>query len=156
MSDATWRRHASPWSVWTRIPILPCIAAVLQAREALGPWAWAVVAALVVWAAVNPRAFPPPRTTRSWASRATFGERVWLNRGTVAILPGHARMAHLLSLIAALGLVPTIYGIVTLEPWATAFGVTLATGAKLWFCDRMVWLFEDMKDADPTYRSWLV
>jgi hypothetical protein len=26
---------------------------------------------------------------------------------------------------------------------------------KLWFVDRMVWLYEDMKDATPEYRSWL-
>ena len=26
---------------------------------------------------------------------------------------------------------------------------------KLWFIDRMVWLYEDMKDDNSLYRSWL-
>ena len=26
---------------------------------------------------------------------------------------------------------------------------------KMWFLDRMVWLYEDMKDTTPEYRSWL-
>jgi hypothetical protein len=36
--DATgWTRHANPWSGYTRIPVAVCL-----------------------WAAVNPRAYPPP------------------------------------------------------------------------------------------------
>jgi hypothetical protein len=25
---------------------------------------------------------------------------------------------------------------------------------KLWYLDRMVWLWEEMKDATPEYRGW--
>ena len=31
----------------------------------------------------------------------------------------------------------------------------LVIAAKTWFVDRMVWLFDDMKDTRPEYRSWL-
>ena len=34
-------------------------------------------------------------------------------------------------------------------------GAAVSYAGKLWFCDRMVWLYEDMKDRDPQYRSWL-
>lgn len=27
--------------------------------------------------------------------------------------------------------------------------------AKLWFCDRTVWLYEDMAGADPRLREWV-
>ena len=39
--------------------------------------------------------------------------------------------------------------------WPTIFGVALTALGKLWFVDRMVWLYEDMKDARPEYRAWL-
>jgi hypothetical protein len=25
----------------------------------------------------------------------------------------------------------------------------------MWFCDRMVWLYDDMKDKHPPYAAWL-
>jgi hypothetical protein len=27
---------------------------------------------------------------------------------------------------------------------------------KLWYLDRMVWLWEDMQDADPEYLKWRI
>lgn len=27
-------------------------------------------------------------------------------------------------------------------------------GAKLWFVDRMAWLYADMRDATPEFRAW--
>ncbi|MGH1393463.1 MAG: DUF6653 family protein [Trichormus sp.] len=29
------------------------------------------------------------------------------------------------------------------------------TLGKLWYLDRMVWLYTEMKDINPEYRSWL-
>ena len=40
MKDATWERHANPWSVWTRVPLLPLFALALYMRGPLGPWLW--------------------------------------------------------------------------------------------------------------------
>ncbi len=42
-----------------------------------------------------------------------------------------------------------------LEAWPTLLGMTLTFLGKLWFVDRMVWLYEDMRNATPEYRSWL-
>ena len=69
MDDATWARHASPWSVWTRIPILPLLALAIYSRVWLGWWALVPTVLLLVWTVVNPRAFPPPARLDSWASR---------------------------------------------------------------------------------------
>jgi len=33
-------------------------------------------------------------------------------------------------------------------------GLVLSMQAKLWFVDRMVWLFDDMA-GHPAYRDWL-
>jgi len=44
---------------------------------------------------------------------------------------------------------------VWLEIWPALLGLVLVMICKLWFVDRMVWLYEDMKDQHPTYREWL-
>jgi hypothetical protein len=154
MKDATWERHASPWSVWTRVPLLVAFALALFFRDELGIWLWPTLGALALWTLVNPRAFPPPRYTDSWASMGVLGERVWLNRRAVPIPEHHRRWAMGLSLASAACLVPLGIGLLYRDPWATAFGALGASGLKLWFVDRMVWLYQDMRAASPTYESW--
>jgi|GEM_PF-3630839 len=41
-----------------------------------------------------------------------------------------------------------------LEIWPTLFGAVTIYLGKLWFVDRMVWLYHDMKDANQEYSSW--
>ncbi len=155
MDEATWTRHASPWSVWTRVPVLPLLAFAVWSRQWLGWWCLVPIAMLALWTYLNPRAFPPPASTNTWASKATFGERVWLNRKHVPIPDHHTRFAHGLSILSGLGLAPMIYGLVTYEPFAAALGVVWVVIGKLWFLDRMVWLYEEMRQSNPEYASWL-
>ena len=75
MDEESWARHANPWSVWTRAAILPLMVLAIWSRFWIGWWALAPVAALAVFAMVNPRLFPPPRNPDNWASRATFSPR---------------------------------------------------------------------------------
>lgn len=154
MNDAVWARHANPWSGLTRIPILPCLAFAVYARTWVGLWCLVPIALIVMWAFINPRVFPAPRTTAHWMSRAVLGERVWMNRTETPIPGHHARAAQLLQLTALLGLPLTVYGLVVLDGTATALGVTVTLLAKLWFLDRMVWLYSDMKDVTPRYAAW--
>jgi len=97
MSDAVWARHASPWSVWTRTATLPVLLLAVWSRAWIGWWALLPVAAVLVWAWLNPRLFPPPRTTDTWAARATFGERLWIARREVPVPPRHRVLPHGLS-----------------------------------------------------------
>lgn len=153
MDEAAWTRHANPWSGWTRMPVLPLLALTLWSRVWIGWWCLLPLAALVVWTRVNPRAFPPPRSTASWMSRAVLGERAWLNAGSVPIPGHHARAARRLSAAALFGLLPLVHGLLALNPWATALGVGWVLCAKLWFLDRMTWLWQDMRDRHPPYRA---
>ena len=155
MDDATWKRHANPWSVWTRFAILPVLVFFIWSRLWIGWWCIAPITLLIAWTAVNPRAFPRPASTNSWASRATFGERVWLNRQTVPIPLHHVRVTHALSAVAGVGIVPLAYGLFKYDLVATLFGLSLIILGKMWFLDRMVWLYQDMKDSDEEYASWL-
>lgn len=155
MDDATWARHANGWSVWTRTATMPLLLLALWSHVWIGiGGATLCVALAVIWSWVNPRLFPAPKRTDTWHSRATFGERVWINRGAVPIPRHHMIAAHLLAGIAATGAVIGVWGAVSTLLWPTLTGLSITLLGKFWFLDRMVWLYHDMKDVDPIYRSW--
>jgi hypothetical protein len=155
MTDPVWERHANPWSGLTRMPVLPLAALAIFSRVWIGWWCLIPLALLVVWTWINPRAFGPPLSTRGWMSRAVMGERVWLNAAVVPIPRHHSRAAAWLSIMPVIGLAPMIWGLWVLDPWASALGVVLTLIVKLWFLDRMVWLFDDMAVHHPPYAAWL-
>jgi hypothetical protein len=147
-----WERHANPWSVWTRFPILPAAVLVLWTRDRLGGWTLALLAALALWAWLNPRVFRPPRSTASWAARAVLGERAWLNRAAVPLPAGAGRPVRISIALALLGLLPLAWGVWRLAPGPTLLGLAATLGGKLWFLDRMVRLCDAMRDA-PASRG---
>lgn len=149
-----WLRHANPWSVWTRIVTLPFIVLAFWSRTWIGWWALPLVVILSVWIFVNPLLFPKPESTDRWGSKAVLGERVWSERDEREIPERHRTVPKVLNLVAAAGGVIVAWGLYALEPWPTVLGVVVVYLGKLWFIDRMVWLFEDVKDA-PEYEDWL-
>ncbi len=155
MDTDVWERHANPWSGWTRFPILPLLTLAIYARIWIGWWCLLPVAVLIAWTWINPRAFPPPSSTRSWMSRAVMGERVWLNHAQKPIPQHHIGAVRVLNSVGLLGLPLLVWGLWVLNPWATAFGVVVLIGMKMWFLDRMVWIFDDMARTDAAYRAWL-
>ncbi|QMU58922.1 MAG: hypothetical protein GKR98_12410 [Boseongicola sp.] len=155
MKDATWARHANPWSVWTRFTCLPLLILAIWSRDWFGWYSLVPIALACLWIWWNPRAFPVPASTDNWASKGTFGERIFLNRKTIPIPQHHLRWAYVLGFASAIGIPPLIWGLWTLDFEWTLIGAILTVLPKVWFVDRMVWLYEDRKDSDPTYQSWL-
>lgn len=155
MDEATWARHANPLSVWTRFTCLPLLVVAIWSREWIGNWSLIAIGAALIWIWVNPRVFPEPADFDHWPGKATFGERVWLNRLEIPIPPHHERAVFLISLLIIPGIVLTGYGLFTLQVWPTILGSALAMMAKAWFCDRMVWLYEDMRVKNAIYASWM-
>ncbi len=155
MDDATWMRHANPLSVWTRFSCLPMIVLAIWSRVWLGWWALLPLALALLWTWANPRVFPPPASTNTWASHGTFGERVFLNRKAVPIPAHHERWAFVLAGLSAVGLVPLVWGLWALDVALTILGLVLVVLPKVWFVDRMVWLYQDMRNAHPDYSSWM-
>jgi hypothetical protein len=145
MNEATWDRHANPWSGWTRITILPLLSVAVMSRVWLGWWAVIPVFAVVIWTWLNPRLFRPPAHDGAWMTKGVLGERVWLARGETPIPAHHARVARLLSIAAGLGVLILAYGLWQLSVAWTFAGLSVTMGAKLWFLDRMVWLLADMQ-----------
>ncbi len=152
MSDADWRRHANPWSVWTRFTCLPLIVLAIWSRTWIGGWSLLFLALALFWTWANPRAFHAPRDYGSWASRATLGERVFLARDRYGVPAHHARTAHVLTGLSAIGVLPLIYGLIALDLGATIGGLIAVVLPKVWFCDRMVWLHAELTNTTPADR----
>jgi hypothetical protein len=155
MDDETWMRHANPWSVWSRATVLPLLILAGWSHTWIGWW-WTVPFVLVLgWTWLNPRLFAKPATTDRWASKCVFGERVWIKRDTHPIPKRHRVFPHVLNGFAGLGGLLCIWGVVQLALWPTVLGAVIQYAGKFWFLDRMVWLFEDMRDTDPKYAQWV-
>lgn len=155
MTEETWRRHSNPWSVWTRFSCLPLISAAVWSRVWLEWWSLIAVGATFFWVWYNPRAFPPPRRTDSWASKGTFGERIFLERRNNNIEDHHKKAALILAVLSAVGVPVLILGCWQLDFWAVVCGNLMTGLSKAWFVDRMAWVYEDHKGDDPKYQAWL-
>lgn len=143
MDDATWGRHANPWSGWTRLTALPLLALAGWSRAWIGGWWVLALAAALAWTWFNPRLFPPPARMDAWMTRGVLGERIWLARDTRPVPARHRLVPNLLSAIAGGGVMLAVFGVIVLAVWPTVMGVVVAMLAKLWFLDRMVWLHAD-------------
>ena len=153
LDDETWRRHANPWSVVLRNTSLPLLVLAFWSRVWIGWWAIAPVMGAVFWTWLNPRIFPAPRSFDHWTSQSVLGERVWLNRDTVPVPVHHRRAPYILSTVGGLGALVVGWGVLALEIWPTLFGAALVYLGKLWFLDRMVWLWRDMRDTYEDYSG---
>lgn len=144
MDDDAWARHANPWSVYSRFSSLPLIALAIWSRDWLGWWFLLPLMLALAWTWINPRLFSPPERTDTWAARGTYGERVFLNRKVVPIPKHHEDMAITLTWLSAAGVPILVYGLAVLDVSATVCGLVTTILPKLWFCDRMVWLYDEM------------
>lgn len=141
MNDEAWRRHANPWSVWTRFAAIPLMLLAIWSRTWIGWWCLVPVAAVVVWLFVNPKAFPPVDEPRSWAARGIYGERAWV-RDRDLVPPDHRGVLRLLVSLGTIGFGMILWGLIALQVWPTVFGTTLIVLAQLWRIDRFNWLWE--------------
>lgn len=143
MSDETWERHTNPWSGWTRVSIIPLFTLALVSRIWLGWGCLIPIILTLLWTWYNPRAFPKPIDTNNWMSKGVLGERIWLDKDNYQVASHHIKMSHVINIATALGLIPYIWGIIMLDYKLISLGMIILIGGKLWFLDRMVWLYHD-------------
>ena len=151
-----WMRHANPTSVWTRFAVLPMLAVAIWSYDWIGWWSLAPIGLVVVFMMINPLLFPEPSSTRHWASKAVFGERIWADRNDIDIPPQFraSRVPTVATVFQGVGVVALGYGRIRLDVIAVVSGVLLTQLATCWYLDRMVLLFEEMKGRNPEYASW--
>jgi hypothetical protein len=154
LNDETWLQHSNPWSVWMRLVILPLLAAAVWSHVWIGWYSLAPVAVLLFWIWINPRVFKKPKTTKHWASKAVFGERVWLRKNELPIPHHHIPVINVLNVITGSGVPFLAWGLYQLSIWSVLLGLTLVIMGKMWFLDRMVWVYEDMKNHSEEYSTW--
>ena len=80
LNDSFWRRHANPWSAWTRFAAIPAMILAVWSRVWLGWWALVPVAVVVVWLVINSVAFRPVDEPTAWVSKAVYGQQIWLTQ----------------------------------------------------------------------------
>jgi hypothetical protein len=148
MSDEAWKRHANPWSVWTRFAAIPAMLLAIWSRTWLGWWSLVPVAAVVVWLWINPHAFPAVERPASWAARGIYGEKLWLHHRDL-VPAGHRAVLRLLVVVGTAGFALLIWGLVALEIWPTVFGATLVVLGQLWRIDRFGLLYDEIQRAGP-------
>lgn len=154
MNDDTWLRHAHPFSGWSRMATTPLLFLAAWSYVWIGWLALAPVAVLSLWLWFNPRVFPKPKSADAWMTKGVLGERVWLNRKAVAIPVGFARVAIIANSLSGVLTLLALYGLAMKDFWMAFLAWHFAAFAKIWFVDRMAWLWEVMKDRDPQYRAW--
>ena len=149
MTDEVWRRHANPWSVWTRYLAGPILVFAIWSRVWISEWALVPIALMVAWIWLNPRVFAVPSSTSNWASKAVLGERIWLNREKTPIAARFIRPSRFANVVGAAGLVLLIWGLIVYSSVLTVSGLLIVLAAKTWFLNEMVALCEA---TDPAER----
>jgi len=150
-----WLRHSNPWSVWTRFTVLPLLVLSIWSRDWIGWFSLIPLALSVVWLFTNPLFFSEPRSTKNWASKGVLGERLWSERDRSS-LPQQfdSSVPNVAQSLQVVGLAALVYGLIDLDALVTITGTLIVQVAKLWYIDRMVLLFDDMKEREPEYARW--
>lgn len=142
MTDEAWRRHANPWSVWTRFAALPLLVLAVWSRAWIGVWSLVPVALVGAWLWANVRVFGPVATPpEQWSARGIYGERIWL-RERARLPEHHRRVLRLLALLGPVGGGFLVWGLVALDPWPVVLGCTVVVLAQLWRIDHFGWIYD--------------
>lgn len=144
LNDDEWLKHANPISVWTRFIILPFLVVSIWSRIWIAWYALIPIAAILFWTYINPKFFKEPKSTNNWGSKAVLGEKIWANRDEIKIPRNHKVIITILTLLQVVGSLFLFVGLYELLFCPTLVGIIIIYLAKMWFLDRMVWIFEDM------------
>ncbi|MDF3127817.1 hypothetical protein P0Y35_01275 [Kiritimatiellaeota bacterium B1221] len=142
--DDVWLRHANPWSVWMRFATLPFIVLSVWSRVWIGWYCLIPVIGLSFWIWINPRLFSKPQHYNRWSARSVLGERLLMNRKESPIPAEHLKGIMILNILQTCAFMVLVYGVWYSDISATLHGVVYVCLTKMWFLDRMVWLYDTM------------
>lgn len=140
-----WMKHANPWSIWTRFITLPFLIVAIWSRVWIGWYSLIPISLLMIWLFINPTLFRKPKNFNHWGSKSVLGERYWAERKNTPVPKHHHIPVLILTILQAIGTFILIFGLWKLEVNWTIIGTIIIYLAKMWFLDRMVWVFENME-----------
>lgn len=145
MNDEMWKRHANPWSVWTRFAAIPAAMLAIWSRVWIGWWSIIPIALVVIWLFLNVYVFSPITSPRSWAAKGIYGEQLWLSKRSE--IPRHyAVIQRWLIILGIAGMILLAWGLFQLHLWLSILGAVVLILAQLWRIDRFSTLYELYED----------
>ena len=105
---------------------------------------------LIIWLKMNPTLFKTPQNLDNWGSKSVLSERYWSERKMKPVPKQHNTPVLILTILQAIGGIILIVGLWKLDISLIIIGTIIIYMAKMWFLDRMVWIFENMKNEDTT------
>ncbi len=137
-----WRRHSNPLSGWSRVPTGPAIVLAIYRRDAR------LLAAALVWTALNPILFSPPETEDAWMTRAVLAERWWVREeGRPTIGASYPNVCNAAGAVAFASAVVAAW---RRRPAGAAVATALGAGLKLWWLAVLVDRYDDRSRGDAT------
>jgi hypothetical protein len=154
-TEEVWARRANPFTVWSRLATLPLFALALWSRQWFDPWFLVALVVLLLWSIAAPRVVPPPSSTGSWVSRATFGERIRAAKDRWEVDSGLKQVITVLAIAGSLGTIIMVSGALLYDPLLAIGGGVLMLAAKLTYFDRSARLYDEVAQEDPEVRDWV-
>ncbi len=140
-----WMKHANPWSIWTRFATLPFMILAIWSRVWLAWYCLIPVVVLIIWLLINPTLFKKPKSIDNWGSKSVLGEKIWSERKQRAVPKHHNTPVRILTILQTIGGLLLIFGLWKLRLDFTIIGAITVYLSKMWFLDRMVWIYEERK-----------
>lgn len=141
----SWQKHANPWSIWTRFATMPLLILAVWSRVWIGWYCLIPIVVLIIWLLINPTLFKKPDSFDNWGAKAVFGEKYWTERKKRPVPKHHHTPIIILTVLQSVGGLLLIYGLWKLHLLVTILAAVLVYMSKMWFLDRMVWIYEDMQ-----------
>ena len=134
LSKRIWRKHANPWSGWTRVLGLYFIPIALWYHN------WYLLGGLILFFVVNPMLFPESKSKNSWMSKSILGEEMWLKKGIF-----QKDFSTVLNIFNGSFFFIMIYSAYTNLLEITISSTILSSVFKLWYLDRMAFYYQKQK-----------
>lgn len=99
---------------------------------------------------INPTLFKKPTSFDNWGSKSVLGERYWSERKKSPVPKHHYTIIFILTILQTIGGILLMIGLWKLEINLTIIGTITVYLSKMWFLDRMVWIYEDMEKEGTT------
>lgn len=145
LQGENWLKHANPWSIWTRFATLPFLILAIWSRVWIGWYSLIPILILILWLVINPTLFKKPENLDNWGSKSVLGEKYWSERKQNPVPKHHYTLVLILTVLQTLTGIILMVGLWKLDISLTIMGTISVYLSKMWFLDRMVWIYEDMQ-----------